>query len=178
MAEPTPAVEPTPAAQPDAAATPAAPAPPAAATITLSSEQFEQLLGRFAPQVPAMAGAESAPPPAQATEETAPAAAAAPAASAVQESEQDRITRLVNEGIAAARTNIIQEMVEQGSGPVRKGLVAPVNEHTAPAAPDGWPEGWPTENGSPKPLHKWSENERREHAFPALEQYVLGARAR
>lgn len=107
------------------------------------------------------------PPAAPKVTETAP---------APQESEQDRITRMVNEGIEAARVRIVQEMAEQGGGPARKGLVAPVTEHTAPSGADGWPEGWPMKDGGPKPMHLWTEAERREHAFPALEQYVLGSR--
>ena len=175
MAEPTTAVE---------ATTAATDTPPQQAP-EISDAAMDKLadriggalaaaLGALVPKTPAVA-AETAPAPAT-VEETAPPPSAP--AETVTETDNDRIQRLVAEGIEQARTRIVQEMVEAGNGPTRKGLVSPVNEHTAPAATEGWPEGWPTENGSPKPLHKWTENERREHAFPALEQYVLGNRSR
>jgi hypothetical protein len=126
------------------------------------------LVGKLTP-APAVA-TESAPAAVAPAQETVPAA--------VEETQEQMIARLVAEGVAAERTRIVQETVEATGGPSRKGLVAPVTEHSAPAATEGWPEGWPTENGDPKPLHKWNDNERSQHMGPAIEQYVLGARAR
>lgn len=118
------------------------------------------------------------PAPAVATE-SAPATPAQPEQpKQVAETEEQRIERLVAEKLQAERTKIVQELAESGQGPTRKGLVAPVNEHTAPVAAQSYPEGWPTKDGAPKPMHEWTDAERREHMFPALEQYVLGSRAR
>lgn len=139
------------------------------------TDAISGLVSKMAP-APAVA-AESAPPAAAPTQETTTETAEAPKAE-VTESEDERIARIVAERMQAERTKLVQELAESGQGPSRKGLVAPVNEHTAPVGTQEWPEGWPTENGSPKPLHKWTDTERREHMNPAIEQYVLGSRAR
>ena len=79
-----------------------APATPAPA-ITLTAEQFQQLLAGRAPVA-----------------EFAPAAPAAP----VVETEDQRVARLVAEGIAAQRGAILDELREEvrQTGPVRKGI--------------------------------------------------------
>jgi uncharacterized protein DUF6582 len=152
----TPAVEPTPAA-------PAAPG-----GITLTDDQFQALLSRYAPPAPAT---ESAPAPAPAQ-----APAQAPAAQAVTETEDERITRIVEARLEKERASLIQDLVESGRGPVRKGLVRPVTEHTADpqgaVGENGLPEGWPD-----KPLHEYSETERRRYLVPAAQAHILGARA-
>lgn len=153
MAEPTTAAE-------TAAA-------PAVGGVTLTDDQFAQLLGRLAP-VPAVpaAAAESAP-----AEPVAEAQPVTPAV-AVTETEEERISRLVSEGLAAALPKAVQEHVEATGGPARKGLVAPVTEHTAPVAGAGLPEGWPA-----KPLHEYTDEEFRQHVSPATVSAILGDRA-
>jgi hypothetical protein len=163
MAEPTTAVEPTQAATP-------AQVPAVAPTITLSAEQFEQMLARFTAPAPAMAAAEAAPVPAQEATEAAP-AAPEPVAETVAETDEDRIARLVSEGIKAGLPLAIQEHVAQNGPPTRKGLVAPVTEHTAPVSDQGLPEGWPQ-----KPLHEYTDEERRQFMAPYTVGAILGAR--
>ncbi|WP_372672569.1 hypothetical protein [Amycolatopsis kentuckyensis] len=152
MAEPT-----TPAAE-----TPAAP------SVTLTGDQFAQLLDRLgAPKSAAAAeeapAAESAPAAAAATTETATPAAAAPAAAApaapaVQETEEQRIARLVQAGITSA----LQDIATTGGLPARKGLVPGATETAAAAGVAsyegtdfGLPADWPQ-----KPLHQYTEAER------------------
>lgn len=175
MSEPTtPAVEPTP-------ATTDKPAEPSAmdALSTKFDKLTDAISGLVSKMAPAPAvAAESAPQATAPAPETTPAQPATEAPKEVAETQEQMIARLVSEGVKAERTKLVQEMVEAGSGPSRKGLVAPVTEHTAPAATEGWPEGWPVENGEPKPVHKWNETERLQHMVPAMEQYVLGSRAR
>jgi hypothetical protein len=176
------------------AVTPQAPAP-VPAGITFTPEQFAALMDRLAP-APVAAAAESAPAPVALATETAPAAPATPvqpaatpapvaqaapaAPAAVAETDDQRITRLVAEGIKAALPAAVQEHVERNGPPTRKGLVAPVTE-TGPATGQatgeglnshGLPQGWPD-----KPLHQYTDDERAACFGPALEQYVLGARA-
>ncbi|ELP67670.1 hypothetical protein STRTUCAR8_08554 [Streptomyces turgidiscabies Car8] len=152
MAEPTTAAE-------TAAA-------PAVGGVTLTDDQFQQLLGRLAPipAVPAAAAAESA--PAEAVAETT--APATPAAE-VTETEDQRIARLVAEGVKAALPGAIQEHVESTGGPARKGLVQPVTESATAAS--GLPEGWPQ-----KPLHQYTDEEWRAHVAPGTVGAILGAR--
>lgn len=172
VSEPTtPAVEPTPAATDK---------PAESNAMETLNAKFDQLTGAITDLVSKMApapavAAESAPQATAPAQETAP--AATEAAASVAETQEQMIARLVDERMKDERVKLIQETVE-ATGPSRKGLVAPVNEHTAPVAAEGWPEGWPVENGEPKPLHKWTETERRQHVDPAMEQYVLGSRAR
>jgi hypothetical protein len=161
MAEPTTAVEPTQAATP-------AQVPAVAPTITLSAEQFDAMLARFAAPAPAMAAAETAPVPVEAATETETPAAP----EAVAETTEAMVARLVEEGVKAALPLAIQEQVAKNGPPTRKGLVAPVTEHTAPASSAGLPEGWPQ-----KPLHEYSEEEWRAHVSPATVGAILGDRA-
>ncbi|MGW2520445.1 DUF6582 domain-containing protein [Streptomyces sp. NPDC001617] len=149
MAEPTTAAE-------TAAA-------PAVGGVTLTDDQFTQLLARLAP-VPAVpaAAAESAP-----AEPVAEAQPATPAAE-VAESDEERIARLVAEGVKAALPGAIQEHVEATGGPSRKGLVAPVTEHTAPVGIPGLPEGAPA-----KPLHEYTDEEWRQHMAPITVGAIL-----
>jgi len=117
------------------------------------------------------------------TKMTAPVAAteSAPATVVkVEEAEDQRITRLVEERMTSERTKIIQDLVESGQGPGRKGLVAPVTETTATrgtTSGDEYPADWPTENGQPIPPHKLTEEQFRTHTRPMLEQAVLGHRS-
>jgi hypothetical protein len=73
----------------------------------------------------------------------APVAEAAPAAAPVTETEDQRIARLVAEGIKAALPKAIQEHVEQNGPPARKGVVPQVAENTGATASSGLPEGAP-----------------------------------
>ncbi|MFE2486059.1 DUF6582 domain-containing protein [Streptomyces mirabilis] len=122
----------------------------------------------------ALAGFVTAMTPAAVAAESAPAetvAEAAPVAPVVAETEDQRIARLVAEGIAAAMPKAIQEHVETTGGPARKGLVAPVTEHTAPVNTAGLPDGWPD-----KPLHEYTDEEFRQHVSPATVKAVFGNR--
>ncbi|MFG2412278.1 DUF6582 domain-containing protein [Streptomyces goshikiensis] len=131
---------------------------PATGGITLTDDQFQALLARVAPQPAAV---ESAP--------AEPVAEAAPAAP-VTETEDQRIQRLVSEGIKAALPQAVQEHVEATGGPSRKGYVAPVAE-SAGAAPGAVPEGWPT-----KPLHEYTAEEWNATAGVAVVGAILGNR--
>jgi hypothetical protein len=96
--------------------------------------------------------------------------AAALAAQGLTETTEQKVARLVNEGVQRAK----QELVAQGGGPGRKGLVT---EHSAPAAgPDGMPADFPVKDGVMIPMEKWTEGQRRA-AGRALQDYVLGDRA-
>lgn len=151
MAEPTTAAE-------TAAA-------PAAGGVTLTFDQFQELLATVRGQggsTPA-AAAESAP--------VDPVAEATPAAPEVAETEDQRVGRLVAEGIAAALPKAIQEHVETTGGPARKGLVAPVTESGAAPTAAGLPEGAPA-----KPLHEYTDAEWRQYMAPVTVGAVLGAR--
>lgn len=134
-------------------------AAPAAGGVTLTDEQFKALLAAVTPQPAAV---ESAP--------VEPVAEAAPAVQAVTESTEDRIQRLVAEGIKAALPQAVQEHVEATGGPSRKGLVTPVAE-TSGTATGGVPEGWPT-----KPLHEYTPEEWAQHVAPTTVGAVLGNR--
>jgi len=123
----------------------------------------------------ALAGFVTAMTPAPAATESAPAepvAEATPAAPEVTETEDQRIARLVSEGVAAALPKAIQEHVETTGGPSRKGLVASVTETdgTAPATP-GLPEGAPA-----KPLHEYTQDEWRQHIAPIVTGAVFKGR--
>jgi len=135
------------------------------------SAKFDKLTDAITGLVTKMAA-----PVAVAAVETAPVAPVA-----VQETEDQRIMRLVDERMASERTKLIQDLVESGQGPGRKGLVAPVNESTATAATvagaDEYPANWPTENGQPVPPHKLTEEQFRAVTRPMLEQAVLGNRS-
>jgi hypothetical protein len=100
----------------------------------------------------------------------APVAEQAPAAPAVAESEDERIARLVAEGIAKALPTAVQEHVESSGGPARKGLATPVTE-SGPARTGAMPEGWPD-----KPLHQYTTEEWRQYVAPNTVGAILGAR--
>ncbi|MEV6580271.1 DUF6582 domain-containing protein [Streptomyces sp. NPDC051582] len=135
---------------------------PAAGGVHLTDDQFKALLAAVAPQ-PAPAAVESAP--------AEPVAEAAPAAAEVTETEDARIARLVQEGIAKALPAAVQEHVETTGGPSRKGLVAPVAESTAAGTGTGLPEGWPQ-----KPLHEYSDEEWRQTGGSTIVGAILGNR--
>jgi hypothetical protein len=179
MAEPTvtPAAgTPVAAPAPVAAAEVAAPAAPAPVEVTLTLSQVKDLFGSFAQAIaptasaPQLVGAgapvEAAPAAVAPVVET---AAAAPAA-AVQETTEQMVARLVQEGI----TRGVQEHVAQ-NGVQRKGLVENASAVAAPpvdGVPEDLPEGWPQ-----KPLHKYTTAEQKQFLRPALEQTVMGARS-
>jgi hypothetical protein len=163
-ANPTPEGGPAMAEPTTAAETAAA---PAVGGVTLTDDQFQQLLGRLAPvpAVPATA-AETAP-----AEPVAEAQAAAPAAE-VTETEDQRIARLVAEGVKAALPQAIQEHVTTTGGPGRKGIVPQVSESAAGGVGEaGLPEGWPQ-----KPLHQYTAEEHRLYVAPAAVNAILGDR--
>lgn len=152
--------------------TPAAPAADTSGIDALSAkfDKLTDMLGGLVtalkPTAPATA-AESAPAPA--------AAPAVPSPAAVAETEDQRITRLVEERVTAR----IQDLVESGQGPGRKGLTQPVTEADAAAGSageglnsQGLPADWPD-----KPLHTYTAEERKKYFGPTLEQYALGSRA-
>jgi hypothetical protein len=123
----------------------------------------------------ALAGFVTAMTPAPAATESAPAESvveAVPAAPEVTETEDQRIARLVSEGIKAALPVAVQEHVETTGGPSRKGLVASVTETdgTPPATP-GLPEGAPA-----KPLHEYTQDEWRQHIAPIVTGAVFKGR--
>jgi hypothetical protein len=188
VSEPTNATEA--AGQAPAAATTAT-IPPAAATesaapgsVTLSGDQFAQLLAAFKPPAPAPVALSTEPAPPQAAapaaETTKPAETSAPA---VTETDDQRIARLVQEGIAAALpaavTAQVQEMTQQPGGtPSRKGLAAggAVNEHTAKTTPGtpglnahGMPDTFPD-----KAPYEMSKGEWSHHAGTEMLGYVFG----
>lgn len=151
--------------------------PAASPGVHLTDDQFKALLAAITPQaIPAAAPVEAAPVPTPAAVEAAPAAApaveAAPAAApVVAESADERMGRLIAEGIAAALPAAVQEHVEQNGPPARKGLVAQVTEHSAQVTP-GLPDGAPA-----KPLHEYTDEEWRAHISPVTVSAVLGDRA-
>lgn len=132
---------------------------PATGGVTLTDDQFKALLAAVVPQPAAV---ESAP--------AEPVTEAAPAAPAVTETDEQRIQRLVTEGIKAALPQAVQEHVEATGGPSRKGLVTPVSE-TAGANPGSVPEAWPT-----KPLHEYTPEEWAQYVAPTTVGAVLGNR--
>lgn len=149
-------------AEPNTAAETAA--APAVGGVHLTDDQFSQLLNRLAPAAAVPAAQESAPAAVE------PVAEAAKPAEDVKETEDERIARLVSEGIKAALPTAIQESVET-NGPARKGLVQPVTETAATPATAGLPEGAPT-----KPLHEYTDAEWRQYIAPVTVGAVLGAR--
>ncbi|MFI5831082.1 DUF6582 domain-containing protein [Streptomyces sp. NPDC051578] len=145
--------------------TPAAEAAPAPATagVHLTDDQFKALLAAVAPQqAPVSAPVETA--PAETVAETAPAVE-------VTETQEQRITRLVAEGIAAALPQAVQEHVEATGGPARKGFVAPVTETAGGTTASGLPEDWPQ-----KPLHEYTPEEWRQTGGNAIVGAILGGR--
>lgn len=197
VSEPTQTTPPAQApATPQAPAAPAAPvaaetAPPATPTgpvaeqaptaptnITLTGDQFAQLLaaarGGAAPveQAPAAPVAEQAPAAPPAPAPVAPQAPAAPAPAApVAETEDQRVARLVQEQLRALLPGAVQQAAQGGALPQRTGFVAPVAEDAAAAGvSDGeLPAGWPQ-----KPLHQYSQQEWETHVRPMTGAAVLG----
>jgi hypothetical protein len=106
--------------------------------------------------------------------ETAPTPAVEAAPEPVAETDEQRITRLVQEGVRAMLPAAVQEHVQTNGLPSRRGLV---NRRVTETAPDqeltdqGVPADWPQ-----KPLSQYSEEERRRYVAPALQQHVLGTR--
>jgi hypothetical protein len=167
----TPAAVPTQETEPamaESTTTPAAETPGSTDGINALGQKIDKLSDALAGFVTAMT-------PKPAAAESAPAetvAEAAPAAPEVAETEDQRIARLVSEGVAAALPKAIQEHVETTGGPSRKGLVASVTETdgTAPATP-GLPEGAPA-----KPLHEYTQDEWRQHIAPIVTGAVFKVR--
>lgn len=150
---------------------------PAAAIETTEPSGMDALSAKFDKLTDAIAGLVTkmaAPAPVAATESV----VEAPAAPVVTETEDQRVSRLVAEQVAAQKTAMIQELVESGYAPSRKGLVAPaVVESALGAAGDEYPANWPTENGQPIAPHKMTEEQFRSITRPMLEQAVLGTRS-
>ena len=151
---------------------------PAAATETTENSGLDALSAKFDKLTDAIAGLVTkmaAPAPVAATESV----VEAPAAPVVTETEDQRVARLVAEQVAAQRTAMIQELVESGYAPSRKGLVAPAVQEAAlgAGAGDEYPANWPTENGQPVAPHKLTEEQFRSITRPMLEQAVLGNRS-
>lgn len=152
---------------------------PAAATETTEPSGLDTLSAKFDKLTDAIAGLVTkmaTPAPVAATESV----VQAPVVPVVTETEDQRVTRLVAEQMAAQKTAMIQELVESGYAPSRKGLVAPaVTEASLGGAVGGdeYPANWPTENGQPLPPHKLTEEQFRAVTRPMLEQAVLGTRS-
>lgn len=168
-----------------AAGSPAAPAAPAAPvaqpteTVALPPTETKLSLGEiqalFTTFQQAVAGAQPAPVAAPAeSAPSAPVAESAPVTPApvvpVNESDADRIARLVAEGIQAALPSAVQEHVET-HGVQRKGLVVEAAAPTVPGgADDEFPAAWPRENGIPKEAHKLTGEE-----WKSVRQVLPGA---
>lgn len=177
----TPAVseQPTP-----PAATPPVAAAPAPAGITLTDEQFAELLARLGP---APAAAAEMPAAAPATEQKpelvgagAPAESATAAAPVTETTTPAALTeQRIGEIVAQTTVSTIQQMVASGQlDPGRKGFVhQPVTESVA-AAPtaDVYPEGWPRVNGVPKQPHELTQEESDAHLAAMTVNAVLGHR--
>ena len=97
--------------------------------------------------------------------------AAALQAQGLTETTEQKIARLVAEGVTRAK----QELVASGGGPDRKGLVT---EHsTTRPATEGVPADYPVgQDGNLLPMEKWTEANRRA-VGNVLQQTFLGARA-
>jgi hypothetical protein len=167
-----------------------APAPVAVPNVTLTGDQFAELMKR-------MGAVQIAPPPAAVAErpaselvgagapvESAPAAPAAPAPAApapVAETTEQMVARLVAEGIKAGLPLAVQEAAQAGGTPSRKGLVTQVSESAAGAVAteEGeYPESWPKdETGEPMPAHKLTNEQWKRASRPTIEQAVMGNRS-
>lgn len=96
--------------------------------------------------------------------------AAALQAQGLAETAEQKIARLVEEGVTRAK----QEMTAAGGGPSRKGLVTehsgsrPAGEGSSALPVDG--------DGNAIPMERWNEAQRRS-VGAALDQYVMGSRA-
>jgi hypothetical protein len=94
---------------------------------------------------------------------------AAARAAEVTETEDQRVARLVEERLTEER----QRLTAQGSGPSRKGLVT---EHSAARAEEGVPADFPIKDGEMVPMERWSEAQRRA-VGDVLQRTYLGSRA-
>ncbi|MFE4867725.1 DUF4258 domain-containing protein [Streptomyces sp. NPDC056682] len=97
---------------------------PTTPMIALTQEQFTQLLDRITP------AREAAPAPAESAAE--PPAESAPAAEPVAETDEQRIARLVAEGVTAAKDELREQMLRESGLPQRTGYR--VHESEQPAA--------------------------------------------
>lgn len=179
VSEPTEAAGQAPAATTETVPSAATPATESAApgSVTLSGDQFAQLLAAVRPAAPVAPAQESA--PAQAAPDATETAPAAPAAPAVTETEDQRIERLVSARLDSAVTEAVQRLTQEPGGtPSRKGLAAggAVNEHTAKTTPGtpglnewGLPDTFPA-----KAPHKMSKGEWSHHAGTEMLGYVFG----
>ena len=155
----------------------------AAVAAALEADRAARRTAKAAKAAKKAKAAESAKPPAAPVAETVPAApqgqpdieqlvaqgiTAALTAQGLTETTEQKITRLVEEGVTRAK----QEMTAAGGGPGRKGLVT---EHTAKT--DGMPADYPVgPDGAVLPMEKWSEAQRRA-VGTVLQQTFLGSRA-
>jgi hypothetical protein len=152
--------------------TPAAETPGTEDGVAVLSAKFDTLIGSINGLVTAMA--PKAPVEAAPAE---PVVEAAPVAPPVQETEDQRIARLVAEGIAKALPGAVQETVERQGPPTRKGYVAQVQETAGSGGTEpglneyGVPNSWPN-----KPLHQYTPDERTKFFGPTTASHVLGAR--
>jgi hypothetical protein len=125
--------------------------------VTLTTEQFQQLLASVTAPAPVSAGAT--------------AEAAVVEAPPVTETTEQMVARLVTEGIKAGLATAVQEHVVVHGPPARKGLVTRVTE----SAGDDRPAGWPTdENGLPMPAHKMTDEQWKQFSRPTIEQAFMG----
>jgi hypothetical protein len=92
--------------------------------IALTQEQFAQLLDRVAP------ARETAPTP------EAPAAETAPEPAPVEETEEQRIEKLVEARLAAAKDELREQLLRDGAIPARKGYRVHESEQPAAEEPD------------------------------------------
>jgi hypothetical protein len=98
--------------------------PTLAPLVALTQEQFAQLLDRVAP------ARETAPAP------EAPAAETAPEPAPVEETEEQRVARLVAEGLAAAKDELREQLLREHGTPARKGFRVHESEQPAAEEPD------------------------------------------
>lgn len=98
--------------------------PTLAPMIALTQEQFAQLLDRVTP------AREAAPAP------EAPAAETAPEPAPVEEPEEQRIGRLVEARLSAAKDELREQMLRQHGAPARKGFRVHESEQPAAEQPD------------------------------------------
>ncbi|MFD9632832.1 DUF6582 domain-containing protein [Streptomyces violascens] len=141
---------------------------------TTEDNGLDALSAKFDKLTDAITGLVTSLAPKPATAESAPAEPVTEAApEPVQETQEQRIDRLVAERVAAATTQMVQETVERYGPPSRKGLVHQVTEtSTGGAGANGLPEGWPD-----KPLHTYTREERSQYLEPLVVDAFLGDRA-
>lgn len=141
---------------------------------TTEDNGLDALSAKFDKLTDAITGLVTQLAPKPAAAESAPADPVAEAApEPVQETQDQRIERLVAERVAAAKTEMVQETVERYGPPSRKGLVHQVAEtSTGGAGANGLPEGWPD-----KPLHTYTREERAQYLEPLVVGAFLGDRA-